>query len=166
MSNAETMGPGNRVVNFCRSGDKKLDPPATESSVSQTCNILTQTCAHDQTRGFQHFEHACEQFQINLKFDSSDSLPGPPFGPRYRRITTVFSPFLIDPVSIARTKSSSVSKVRALPVKPSPSFPVILAIAPPGARLPLKTLHRHKFCEGCPYKSDSPDVSRGLYGIF
>lgn len=66
MSNAETMGPGNRVVMFCLSGDKKLDSPATESSVRQTCNVLTQTCAHDQTRGFQHFEHACEQFQIHL----------------------------------------------------------------------------------------------------
>ena len=29
-----------------------------------------------------------------------ENSPGPPFGPRYRRTTTVFSPFLIDFVSV------------------------------------------------------------------
>jgi hypothetical protein len=69
-----------------------------------------------------------------------DDLPGPPFGPRYLRTTTVFSPFLIDPASTACTNSSSESNTRAFPVNPRPSFPVIFAIAPAGARLPVSTL--------------------------
>ena len=66
--------------------------------------------------------------------------PGPPLGPRYLRMTTVFSPFLIDPLSTALTNSASESKVRALPVNPKPSLPVIFATAPPGARLPFRIL--------------------------
>jgi hypothetical protein len=48
---------------------------------------------------------------------SISGMPGPPLGPRYRRMTTVFSPALIEPDSTALTKSSSRSKARALPVK-------------------------------------------------
>ena len=70
--------------------------------------------------------------------------PGPPFGPRYRRTTTVFSPFLMEPLSTAATNSSSESKVRAFPVNPRPSLPVILATAPPGAKLPFKILYWKK----------------------
>ena len=80
-------------------------------------------------------------FPVNidtLRF--SNDVPGPPFGPRYRRTMTVFSPFLIDPTSTACTNSSSESNTRAFPVNPRPSFPVIFAIAPPGARLPVSTL--------------------------
>ncbi|KAH9918859.1 uncharacterized protein B0H18DRAFT_660874 [Fomitopsis serialis] len=43
------------------------------------------------------------------------------FSPRYLSTTPVFSPFLIDPLSTARTKSSSLPKACALPVKPRPS---------------------------------------------
>ena len=67
-------------------------------------------------------------------------LPGPPFGPRYLSTATVFSPFLISPFSTASTKASSVSNVLAFPVNSSPSFPVILATAPPGAKLPFRIL--------------------------
>jgi len=66
--------------------------------------------------------------------------PGPPFGPRYLSTATVFSPFLISPFSTASTKASSVSNVLAFPVNSRPSFPVILATAPPGARLPFRIL--------------------------
>lgn len=82
---------------------------------------------------------------IRLVGLSISGIPGPPFGPRYRRTTTVFSPFLIDPLSTAFVKSSSVLKVRAFPVKPRPSLPVILATAPPGARLPFRILK----CDDC-----------------
>ena len=66
--------------------------------------------------------------------------PGPPLGPKYLKTTTVFSPFLIEPDSTALTKASSESNVLAFPVNPRPSLPVILATAPPGARLPLRIL--------------------------
>lgn len=72
--------------------------------------------------------------------ENSLDWPGPPWGPKYRSITTVFSPFFIDPLSTAATNSSSESNARALPTKPSPSFPVILATAPPGARFPFSIL--------------------------
>lgn len=70
--------------------------------------------------------------------------PGPPFGPRYLSTATVFSPFLISPFSTASTKASSVSNVLAFPVNSSPSFPVILATAPPGAKLPFKILRTNE----------------------
>lgn len=85
-------------------------------------------------------------FTILSSQDNSDTLrplndlPGPPFGPRYLRTTTVFSPFLIDPASTACTNSSSESNTRAFPVNPRPSFPVIFATAPLGARLPVSIL--------------------------
>lgn len=66
--------------------------------------------------------------------------PGPPFGPRYLSTATVFSPLCISPFSTASTKASSVSNVLAFPVNSRPSFPVILATAPPGARLPFRIL--------------------------
>jgi hypothetical protein len=46
----------------------------------------------------------------------------------------------MEPDSTAVINSSSVSKARAFPVKLSPSFPVIFATAPPGARLPRRIL--------------------------
>src|SRR3984957_14678003 len=51
----------------------------------------------------------------------------------------------MEPDSMALTKSSSVSNVRARPVKPRPSLPVIFATAPPGARLPFKILFGVRF---------------------
>lgn len=77
---------------------------------------------------------------IKLVGFSISRMPGPPLGPRYRRTTTVFSPLRIEPVSTAVTNFSSVSNVRAFPVKFNPSFPVTLATAPPGAKLPRKIL--------------------------
>jgi hypothetical protein len=67
-------------------------------------------------------------------------VPGPPLGPRYLNTTTVFSPLRISPFSTTLTSASSESKVRARPVNPSPSLPVILATAPPGARFPRRIL--------------------------
>lgn len=66
--------------------------------------------------------------------------PGPPFGPKYLKTTTVFSPFLILPLSTALTNESSSSNARHLPVNLRPSFPVILDTDPPGARLPVRIL--------------------------
>ena len=43
-------------------------------------------------------------------------------------------------LKIASTASSSDSKIIAGPEKDNPSFPVILATAPSGARLPFKIL--------------------------
>ena len=67
-------------------------------------------------------------------------VPGPPFGPRYRSTTTVFSPFFSEPLSTAAVNSSSPSNVRAFPVNCRPSFPVILETDPPGARFPRRIL--------------------------
>ncbi|ELU38948.1 hypothetical protein AG1IA_07015 [Rhizoctonia solani AG-1 IA] len=77
---------------------------------------------------------------IRLVGLSISGIPGPPFGPRYLKTTTVFSPFLIDLVSIACTNSASLSNTRAFPLKDRPSLPVILETAPPGARLPRNML--------------------------
>lgn len=68
--------------------------------------------------------------------------PGPPLGPKYLKTATVFSPFLMLPLSMASTKSLSWSKARHLPENLRPSFPVILATDPPGAKFPFKILLR------------------------
>ena len=123
--------------------------PSTKPSVGHTGYVLAKTCTHNQTGGFEHLWHAwfhdlSIQLLSRIK-DPPNDAPGPPFGPRYLRTMTVFSPFLIDPPSTACTNSSSESNTRAFPVKPKPSFPVIFAIAPPGARLPVSTLMRTVF---------------------
>lgn len=128
---------------------RRFCSPSTKSSVGHTGHVLAKTCTHNQTGGFEHFWHAwfhdlSIQLLARIK-DAPNDAPGPPFGPRYLRTMTVFSPFLIDPPSTACTNSSSESNTRAFPVKPKPSFPVIFAIAPPGARLPVSTLMRTAF---------------------
>mmetsp|Transcript_20682 Transcript_20682/g.48643 ORF Transcript_20682/g.48643 Transcript_20682/m.48643 type:complete len:315 (-) Transcript_20682:1451-2395(-) len=60
--------------------------------------------------------------------------PGPPVGPSYRIMTT--SPFLISLFLRPSIIRGSLSYTRAVPVKVSPSFPVILATPPPGQRFP------------------------------
>lgn len=72
---------------------------------------------------------------------------------------TVFSPFLIEPDSTAETKASSESNVRAFPVNPRPSLPVILATAPPGAKLPRRILVSLEKSRGTEGRRDEPDVS-------
>jgi hypothetical protein len=117
--------------------------PSTESSISYTGHVLAKPSTHDQTCGFKHFRHTCYHVFVWSKAPSSkpsSDVPGPPFGPRYLKTITVFSPFLIDPLSTACTNSFSESNARAFPVNPRPSLPVIFAIAPPGARLPVSTL--------------------------
>ena len=66
----------------------------------------------------------------------------------YLKMATVFSPFFIEPVSMAATNASSVSNTRALPVNCKPSLPVILETAPPGARFPRRIL-RVIFVSSC-----------------
>ena len=64
-------------------------------------------------------------------------IPGPPFGPSLRITTTC--PALISPLDKNSITSSSRSQTFASPSKRSPSFPVILAIAPSVAKLPYNT---------------------------
>jgi hypothetical protein len=78
---------------------------------------------------------------------------------------TVFSPFLIEPDSTAETKASSESKVRAFPVNPRPSLPVILATAPPGAKLPRRILGSLKNNRAIERRRDEPDVSSSFDGF-
>ena len=67
---------------------------------------------------------------------------------------------------MALTKSSSVSNVRARPVKPRPSLPVIFATAPPGARLPFKILFGVRFNSAqTGKKRKGPDMTGGLDGV-
>jgi hypothetical protein len=83
---------------------------------------------------------------IKLVGFNISGIPGPPLGPKYLSTTTVFSPFLMLPCSIAATNESSSSNARHLPEKVRPSFPVILATEPSGARLPLRILTRKNIC--------------------
>ena len=98
--------------------------------------------------------------------EDSFDWPGPPWGPKYRSIATVLSPFFIEPLSTALTNSSSELNARALPMKPNPSFPVILATAPPGARFPFSILEQdgqHFF--GAGIKINQPDVPTWFNGV-
>ena len=91
---------------------------------------------------------------------SISGMPGPPFGPKYRNTATVFSPFLMDPLSMAWTKSDSTSNARHLPLNCSPSLPVIFETAPPGARFPRRML-TVSLVPGV----DPPNVTRLLDGV-
>nr|GMD00444.1 Uncharacterised protein [Ipomoea batatas] len=66
---------------------------------------------------------------------SISGMPGPPLGPS-PLMTTTFPCKLIGSSEIAVIMDSSPSKTRAGPRKNSPSFPVIFATEPSGARLP------------------------------
>src|SRR5947209_4416151 len=66
-------------------------------------------------------------------------LKHPPFGPSYLTTNTVGSSLVNFPVNNAAVTSSSESNTLAFPAKTVPSFPVIFATAPPGAKLPYRT---------------------------